>query len=101
MCLGNLYVLFGCGGDSDKGKRPLMRKAAQSIANKIIVTSDNPRTENPEEIIKDIISPIEGEIDFDSNDKRISIELDLKKAIFTCIIVPCERRHPIDCRQKS
>ncbi len=81
MCVGNLYVLFGCGGDRDKGKRPLMRKAAQSIANKIIVTSDNPRTENPEEIIKDIISPIEGEMDFDSNDKRIYIEVDREKAI--------------------
>jgi UDP-N-acetylmuramoyl-L-alanyl-D-glutamate--2,6-diaminopimelate ligase len=50
-----LVALFGCGGDRDKTKRPIMGRAAGSIADFCIVTSDNPRTEDPTEIIKDII----------------------------------------------
>lgn len=52
---GDLICLFGCGGNRDKLKRPLMAKAAAKFADKIIVTSDNPRDENPDEIIKDIL----------------------------------------------
>ncbi len=50
-----LVVLFGCGGDRDKTKRPKMGMVAARLADYVIVTSDNPRTENPSEIIKDII----------------------------------------------
>lgn len=50
----NLYVLFGCGGNRDKSKRPLMMDVAWKYADKIIVTSDNPRNENPNDIIEDI-----------------------------------------------
>ncbi|MCN4143572.1 MAG: UDP-N-acetylmuramoyl-L-alanyl-D-glutamate--2,6-diaminopimelate ligase [Thiohalomonas sp.] len=56
---GNLYCVFGCGGDRDKGKRPLMAKVAQQLADQVIVTSDNPRTESEEQIINDIISGFE------------------------------------------
>ncbi len=52
----NLYVLFGCGGDRDKSKRPQMGKIASDLADFVIVTDDNPRTENPEEIRKEIFS---------------------------------------------
>ncbi len=51
-----LTVLFGCGGDRDKTKRPLMGKAAASLSDYMIITSDNPRSEEPAEIIKDILS---------------------------------------------
>lgn len=51
---GNLTVVFGCGGDRDPGKRPLMARAASTHADTVIVTSDNPRTEAPERIIRDI-----------------------------------------------
>ncbi len=50
-----LIVLFGCGGDRDKTKRPIMGSIAARNADYVIVTSDNPRSENPDEIIKDIL----------------------------------------------
>ena len=50
---GKLIVMFGCGGDRDKTKRPLMAKAACQWADTIFLTSDNPRTEDPDQIIRD------------------------------------------------
>ncbi len=52
---GRLICVFGAGGDRDRGKRPLMAKAAQDLADKIIVTSDNPRSESPAQIISEIM----------------------------------------------
>jgi UDP-N-acetylmuramoyl-L-alanyl-D-glutamate--2,6-diaminopimelate ligase len=49
-----LVLVFGCGGDRDKGKRPQMGEIAIRLADKVIVTSDNPRSENPDAIIDDI-----------------------------------------------
>ncbi len=55
-----LIVLFGCGGDRDKTKRPIMGNVAVHNADYVIVTSDNPRTEDPEAIINDILEGIKG-----------------------------------------
>lgn len=55
-CLGKLYCLFGCGGDRDAGKRPLMAKIAEQFADNVIVTDDNPRTEDPALIIEGILT---------------------------------------------
>ena len=54
-CAGDLWCIFGCGGDRDKGKRPLMGQAAEQYADRIMVTSDNARSEDPAQIITDII----------------------------------------------
>ena len=53
---GQLWCVFGCGGDRDRSKRPLMAQAAQHYADNVIVTSDNPRSENPQDIIDEIIA---------------------------------------------
>jgi UDP-N-acetylmuramoyl-L-alanyl-D-glutamate--2,6-diaminopimelate ligase len=54
LCKGKLRVLFGCGGDRDATKRPRMARVAQELADVVYVTSDNPRTENPQSIIDQI-----------------------------------------------
>lgn len=54
-CQGQLWCLFGCGGDRDTGKRPLMGNIAERYADQVVITDDNPRTEQPERIIRDIL----------------------------------------------
>ena len=56
---GRLIVLFGCGGDRDRGKRPIMGRVAAENADLVIVTSDNPRTEEPMDIINEILPGLE------------------------------------------
>ncbi|KAA6209332.1 UDP-N-acetylmuramoyl-L-alanyl-D-glutamate--2,6-diaminopimelate ligase [Avibacterium paragallinarum] len=53
-CEGELYCVFGCGGDRDRGKRPQMARIAEQFADRVIVTDDNPRTEDPAAIMQDI-----------------------------------------------
>jgi len=56
LCKGRLITLFGCGGDRDRTKRPRMARVAEEYADLIVVTSDNPRTERPEDIISEIVA---------------------------------------------
>ncbi|WP_294411442.1 UDP-N-acetylmuramoyl-L-alanyl-D-glutamate--2,6-diaminopimelate ligase [uncultured Ruminococcus sp.] len=72
----DLICLFGCGGNRDAAKRPKMAKAAAKYADKLIVTSDNPRNEEPEAIIKDILVGLEG------TDVNYDVVVDRKEAIF-------------------
>ncbi len=58
--VGRLVTLFGCGGDRDRTKRPKMGAAAAELSDALIITSDNPRSEDPEAIIADILSGLEG-----------------------------------------
>lgn len=53
-CSGKIITVFGCGGDRDPGKRPLMAKVAEKFSNRVIFTDDNPRTESAEKIISDM-----------------------------------------------
>jgi len=71
---GKLFCVFGCGGDRDKGKRPLMAKVAEMQADHIMVTSDNPRTESGEQIIAEIVSGF-------SNMDKVLTENDRQQAI--------------------
>ena len=57
---GRVVILFGCGGDRDRTKRPIMGRIAAENADLVIVTSDNPRTEQPEDIVADIVEGLKG-----------------------------------------
>ncbi|QFQ32402.1 UDP-N-acetylmuramoyl-L-alanyl-D-glutamate--2,6-diaminopimelate ligase [Buchnera aphidicola (Aphis fabae)] len=69
-----IWCIFGCGGDRDKKKRPIMGRIAESIADKIVITNDNPRNENQNKIIKDILNGC-------LNKEKIIIIPNRKKAI--------------------
>ena len=73
---GELICLFGCGGDRDATKRPKMAKIADELADKVVITSDNPRSEDPQQIITDILAGIKS-----LDGHRIIVEIDRREAI--------------------
>lgn len=96
LCRGKLTVVFGCGGDRDKTKRPRMAKEAQALADRVIVTSDNPRTEDASLIISDIMA---GFADLDNSDitaiedRRAAIELAISSADKDDIVLIAGKGH--------
>jgi UDP-N-acetylmuramoyl-L-alanyl-D-glutamate--2,6-diaminopimelate ligase len=79
---GKLIAVFGCGGDRDKTKRPVMGRVAWTLADRVIVTSDNPRTENPDEIIRQALDGIERK---SKPDEALAVEPDRLSAIRVAI----------------
>lgn len=73
LCKKNLWVVFGCGGDRDRSKRPQMGKIASELADQIVITSDNPRTEEPIAIL--------AEIKAGTTSKNVHVEVDRAAAI--------------------
>ncbi len=71
-----IITVFGCGGDRDRGKRPLMGEVAARYSDFCVVTSDNPRSEEPEAIINDIVPGLDG-----VKDSRYAIVIDRREAI--------------------
>lgn len=92
---GRVIALFGCGGDRDKTKRPLMAQKAAENADYLIITSDNPRTENPDEIIEDIIPGINGKGTSCAiiSDRTQAIDYAIKNAREGDVIVLCGKGH--------
>jgi UDP-N-acetylmuramoyl-L-alanyl-D-glutamate--2,6-diaminopimelate ligase len=75
LTAGRLWCVFGCGGDRDRGKRPLMGEIAARLADEVIVTSDNPRSEDPEAILEEIGAGT------GRPGPRVAVEVDRRKAI--------------------
>jgi UDP-N-acetylmuramoyl-L-alanyl-D-glutamate--2,6-diaminopimelate ligase len=77
-----VITVVGCGGNRDKGKRPIMAKEASRLSDQLILTSDNPRNEEPDEIIKDMVAGL------NSTDMEHTICItDRKQAIKTATII--------------
>ena len=93
-CHGRLFCIFGCGGDRDRGKRPQMAAIAEQWADTIILTDDNPRTEDPDVIIADMCAglqkPAQAHIE---HSRTRAIELALSQAVAGDIILVAGKGH--------
>lgn len=88
-----LIVVFGAGGDRDKTKRPRMAEVASLLADEIIITSDNPRTEDPQAILKDIVAGMKKEPYYVVEDRREAIGVALKMAQENDIVLLAGKGH--------
>ena len=75
---GNLIIVVGCGGNRDKGKRPIMAKISVTQSDRVILTSDNPRFEDPQAILNDMLTGIDA-----SNKRKVLVIVDRREAIKT------------------
>jgi UDP-N-acetylmuramoyl-L-alanyl-D-glutamate--2,6-diaminopimelate ligase len=73
-----IITVFGCGGDRDRGKRPLMGRLAIELSDYVVITSDNPRSEDPRAIVDAILSGVRV---VDPNAERYVVEIDRRAAI--------------------
>ncbi len=95
VCEGQLITVLGCGGDRDKNKRPRMGQMAAQLSDVVIVTDDNPRSENPASIRAQVIAgadPAEA-ILFEIGDRAEAIKLALKKASSRDVIAVLGKGH--------
>jgi UDP-N-acetylmuramoyl-L-alanyl-D-glutamate--2,6-diaminopimelate ligase len=87
-----LHVVFGCGGDRDQGKRSLMGEIAARLADQVIVTSDNPRSEDPEAISAEILSGIDRDVAY-TPDRRDAINDAIDRAKPGDVVVIAGKGH--------
>ena len=92
MTSGRLICIFGCGGDRDRGKRPIMGGIASELADLVIVTSDNPRSEEPQAIIDEILAGIERDVEVEP-DRAAAIERALSEAEDGDVVVIAGKGH--------
>ena len=77
---GRIITVFGCGGDRDAAKRPLMGAVVGSLSDLCVVTSDNPRSENPDKIIDDVVKGIAGKNYICITDRRQAVRQALRES---------------------
>jgi UDP-N-acetylmuramoyl-L-alanyl-D-glutamate--2,6-diaminopimelate ligase len=92
LTTGRLHVVFGCGGDRDRGKRPLMGEIAVRLADRVIVTSDNPRSEDPATIIEEILVGSGPDVEHEV-DRRIAIDRAIATAAEGDVVVIAGKGH--------
>ncbi|HEY7986680.1 MAG TPA: UDP-N-acetylmuramoyl-L-alanyl-D-glutamate--2,6-diaminopimelate ligase [Methylophilaceae bacterium] len=92
QCTGRLICVFGCGGDRDKGKRPLMGETVSKLADHAIITADNPRHEKVEDIIADIVQGMRGEYRIEP-DRANAIRTAIKQAQAGDIVLLAGKGH--------
>jgi len=88
-----LWCVFGCGGDRDPGKRPLMGAIAESLADEIIVTDDNPRSENPQAITRAIVAGMKTRNVRVIHDRSAAIGTALKEARSADLVLIAGKGH--------
>lgn len=94
MTRGRLIVVFGCGGDRDRLKRPLMGRACAMLADWMVITSDNPRSEAPLSIIEEIIKGVtKGTVYEVEPDRRIAIRLALENSVAGDVVLVAGKGH--------
>ena len=87
-----IITVFGCGGDRDRGKRPLMGKIASQYSDQVVVTSDNPRTENPKVIIDEILTGISG-TSVTEADRKLAIQKAIEMASSGDVVLIAGKGH--------
>jgi UDP-N-acetylmuramoyl-L-alanyl-D-glutamate--2,6-diaminopimelate ligase len=92
LATGRLICVFGCGGDRDRGKRPVMGRIASELSDLVIVTSDNPRSEDPEAIIDEILEGVTDEVEVEV-DRREAIARALSLARAGDVVVIAGKGH--------
>ena len=90
---GRVISVFGCGGDRDKGKRPIMAEIAEKYSDLTVATSDNPRTEDPAEILQDVVKGFKKENHIIEVDRKKAVAIAVQNAKKDDIIVIAGKGH--------